>query len=398
MSLQVLQIINRVPWPVKDGGTLAHYNLLKGLYDNGCEVTVAALNTTKHHVDINRLPAHFTHLCKLYTTPIDNRVKPVDAFFNLFTQESYNIKRFISPAFEQQLINLVTQTPFDIILFDGLFIAPYMAKVRKHSNAKILLRQHNTEYLVWESLAAHTRQPLKKWYINLLAARLKTVETGLLNQADAVITLTGQDETSMRELGCTKPILVSPVGVEFKPAPPDTRVNPKAVFHLGAMDWMPNVQAMEWFLKEVWPLVISKHADAIFYMAGKKMPDSFKSFQSTNTQIVGEVADAQTFMADKQLMVVPLFAGSGIRVKILEGMSLGKTIVSTSLGVQGIGGTANQHYAVADTAAQFAQAIIHLIEHPEQALELGQQAKLYSQQTFDNNKVTREILDFVSKL
>lgn len=398
MSLQVLHIINRVPWPVKDGGTLAHYNLLKGLHAAGCKVTVAALNTTKHFTPINTLPAHFTDLCTLYTTPIDNRVKPVDAFLNLFTRESYNIKRFISAAFQEQLIQLVTQTPFDVILFDGLFIAPYLDEVRKHSKARIILRQHNTEYKVWETLATHTKQPLKKWYINLLASRLKQFETSVLNKVDALITLTAQDEADMRALGCNKPILVSPVGVEFKPIPADIPALPKSVFHLGAMDWMPNVQAMQWFLNNVWPLVVVQHPDAVFYMAGKKMPDSFNTYQSAHTQIVGEVADAQAFMADKQLMVVPLFAGSGIRVKILEGMGMGKTIISTTLGVQGIGGQINQHYAIADTATDFAQTIINLLNNPAQAQQLGEQAREFCSNTFDNHKVTHNILQFVAHL
>lgn len=398
MALQVLHIINRVPWPVKDGGTLAHYNLLKGMHDAGCKVTVAALNTHKHHVDVNTLPVYFTDLCNLYTTPIDNRVKPLDAFLNLFTQQSYNMQRFVSNTFEQQLVSLVTKQPFDLVIFDGLFITPYLQAVRAHTEAKIILRQHNTEYKVWESLAANTRQPIKKWYINLLAKRLKMVETSVLNQVDALITLTEQDKTDMRQLGCTKPILVSPVGVTFKTNTPAVSSNPKAVFHLGAMDWMPNVQAMEWFIKEVWPLVTHKHPDAIFYLAGKKMPDSFKAHQSAQLQVVGEVPDALAFMADKQLMVVPLFAGSGIRVKILEGMSLGKTIISTTLGVQGIGGKANQHYVIADTATDFAQTIIAQLENPAQAIQLGKQAQAYSQQTFDNNKVTQQILQFVAAL
>jgi polysaccharide biosynthesis protein PslH len=398
MPLQVLHIINRVPWPVKDGGTLAHYNLLKGLHDAGCQVTVAALNTSKHHVDVNALPVYFTDLCKLYTTPIDNRVKPLDAFLNLFTQQSYNMQRFVSNTFEQQLVSLVTKQPFDLVIFDGLFITPYLQAVRAHTQAKIILRQHNTEYKVWESLAANTRQPIKKRYINLLAKRLKMVETSVLNQVDALITLTEQDKTDLRQLGCTKPILVSPVGMEFKTNTAAVSSNPKAVFNLGAMDWMPNVQAMEWFIKEVWPIVTHKHPDAIFYLAGKKMPDSFKAHQSAQLQVVGEVPDALAFMADKQLMVVPLFAGSGIRVKILEGMSMGKTIISTTLGVQGIGGTANQHYVIADTATDFAQAIIAQLENPTQAIQLGKQAQAYSQQTFDNHKVTQQILQFVATL
>lgn len=394
MGLKILLLVNRVPWPVKDGGTLAHYNLLKGLSDAGCDITLAAMNTSKHHVDVNKLPATFTRLAKLHTAFVDNRVKALPAFINLFGKQSYNIQRFITPAYEQLLVDLLSKQQFDLILFDGLYTAPYIDVVRKHSQAKIWLRQHNVEYKIWESLVHQTKQLLKKNYVKLLTNRLKKFEQQVLPKFDAVIALTQKDITDMQALGCHQPMFVSPVGIDFKQTVSKVTVQPNSVFHLGAMDWQPNQQAMEWFVTEVWPLVIKQQPDAIFYMAGKKMPASFKKYQTSNIKIMGEVEDATVFMQSKQIMVVPLFAGSGIRVKILEGMSLGKAIVTTTLGVEGIDAQHKKHVLVADDASAFANAIVELLQNQTMAEQLGNEAKQLATDQYHNNKVITRLLNF----
>lgn len=394
MSLRVLVLVNRVPWPVKDGGTLAHYNLLHGLQQAQCQVTIAALNTSKHWVDVKSLPQSFNNLGTLHTTFVDNKVKPLAAFLNLFTKKSYHLQRFITPHFEQQLLDILKHHTFDLVIFDGLYTAPYVHLVRAHSQAKLWLRQHNVEYQIWETLAHQTKTPLKKWYINLLATRLKSFEQQVLNAFDAVVALTQNDLQQLQHMGCTKPMLVSPVGISFRQTVSQTKPQPYTVFHLGAMDWQPNQQAMQWFVTQVWPQVIAQVPQAIFYMAGKKMPDWFKQYQTKNIKIIGEVEDAVEFMQSKQIMIVPLFAGSGIRVKILEGMSVGKAIVSTALGAQGIDAVADKHLLLAENAHDFAQQIIKLLQQQALCNALSQQATELALQNYDNNKVTAKLLNF----
>lgn len=394
MAPRILLLVNRVPWPVKDGGTLAHYNLLKGLSDAGCDITLAAMNTSKHQVDVTKLPVSFTRLAKLHTAFVDNRVKAWPAFVNLFGKQSYNIQRFITPTYKQLLVDILTQQQFDLVLFDGLYTAPYVDVVRKHSKAKIWLRQHNVEYKIWETLANQTQQILKKNYVKLLTNRLKKFEQQVLPKFDAIIALTQKDVADMQALGCKQPMFISPVGIDFKQTVSKVVVQPKSVFHLGAMDWQPNQQSMEWFVKEVWPLVIKQQPDTIFYMAGKNMPTTFKKYQTQNIKILGEVEDATLFMQSKQIMVVPLFAGSGIRVKILEGLSLGKTIVTTKLGVEGIDAQHKQHLLVADDAQTFAASIVELLQDSALAEQLGDAAKQLATDQYHNNKVISRLLNF----
>lgn len=397
MSLRILHIMNRVPWPVKDGGTLACYNLLKGLHDAGCEVTLAAMNTSKHYTDVNALPEKFKRLADLHTSFVDNEVKPLKAFLNLFSNKSYNISRFITPGFEQLLGDILKNKEFDLVIFDGLFVAPYVDFVRSRTSAKLLLRQHNVEYKIWTTLADNTGSFLKRKYINLLASRLEVFEKQSLNRFDGIVALTRQDKADFEQMDCMKPIHVSPVGIELNNTVSKSKPLPKSVFHLGAMDWQPNQQSMQWFVEKVWPKVTQKDAGATFYMAGKKMPQEFEKYQSRSVKIVGEVDDAVSFMQTHQIMVVPLFAGSGIRVKILEGMALGKPIVTTSLGIRGIEHEAGKNVLIADTADEFCQCVEQLLNNPLLCDTLGAGARKLVEKEYGNKALIDKLLQFYNR-
>ena len=396
MSMRVLVLLNRIPWPIKDGGTLSHYNLIAGLYKQGCLLTIAAINTQKHFINPETLPHAFTKLGKLHTSYLDNRIKPIAAFRNLFSKKSYHIERFDDYKFANMLTNLLQNETFDWIICDGLYVTPYLSIIKKYSKAKVWLREHNIEFEIWETLALQTKLPIKRWYLKHLAQKLKNYELQILNEFDALIALTNYDKNRLVNLGCIKPILELPVGVELVRTQINAQPQPFSVFHLGAMDWQPNIQAVTWFVENVWSKVITKIPQAVFYIAGKNMPDSFAKYQSKSIKIIGEVDDAIAFMQSKQVMVVPLLAGSGIRVKILEGMSIGKAIVSTSLGAQGI--YTDNAILIADSASDFANCIVELLNNTEQAETLGANAKRIAFEKYDNNKVMEQLLNFYNTL
>ena len=392
---KILQILNRVPWPLKDGGALGYYNYIKGYHDAGCEVTVATLNTSKHFVNMNELPDAIKNIADWKTTEIDNRVKPFNAFLNLFSNRSYNIERFISEEFKLLLKKLLAEKEFDVIVFESLFVAPYFDIVAANSKALLVLRQHNVEYKIWETLAKEERNPLKKIYLNLLTSRLKKFEIAQLNRFDAVTTVTQHDAEDFKKMGCAKPIFSSPTGIELSRLTVDhSSLEKPSVFHIGSMEWMPNQQAILWFIKHVWEPVSEKYTSLKFYIAGRGMPESFLHLNEKNLVCVGEVADAKQFIQSKQIMIVPLFAGSGIRIKILEGMALGKAIISTSLGAQGIDVVNGKHLLIANTATEFIEAIVSLISNPQLVTDLGNNARKLIEEQYDNEQVIKRILAF----
>lgn len=393
--MRILQLMNRVPWPLKDGGSIGYYNFIKGYHLAGCSVDVAALNTSKHYVQMQPLPHELSDIAEWHTVDIDNRVKVVDAFMNLFSNQSYHVNRFVSADFERMLGQLLQNKQFDVIVLESIFTTPYIDCIRRYSKALIVLRHHNVEHQIWELLVGQTFNPVKRWYLLLLAKRLKKFEIKQLNAVDVCTCVTEQDAQTFRDLGCTLPMHVIPASVDddlldIKRQEPASA----SLFHIGSMEWEPNVQAVNWFIAEVWEKLSLNYPTLSFHIAGRGMPDDFKKLTKPNLFVEGEVENAVSFMLTKQIMVVPLFSGSGIRVKILEGMALGKVIVATSLGAQGIDCEHGKNILIADTADEFCQCIGQLLNNPLLCEALGNEARKLVSEKYSNTKITADVLTF----
>ncbi|UPT66207.1 MAG: glycosyltransferase family 4 protein [Sphingobacteriales bacterium JAD_PAG50586_3] len=178
----------------------------------------------------------------------------------------------------------------------------------------------------------------------------------------------------------------------------NTRANADTVFHLGSMDWMPNVEGIIWLIDKVWPLVTAEYPAAKLYLAGRNMPKSIYDKATASVFVDGAIDSPTEYIANKQIMVVPLFAGSGVRVKIIEGMALGKAIVATTVAVEGVNISNGNNIVVADSATDFANAIIHLLKHPETVTAIGTQAAEFIAQNYRTNVVIKKLEDFIQSV
>jgi glycosyltransferase involved in cell wall biosynthesis len=390
--------MNRVPWPLKDGGSIAMYNSLKAFRDAGCELTIAAMNTTKHFVPMDQLPAEVSVLGTWHTVPVDNRVKRGPALLSLIRGTSYHVERFMSGKYSALLKELLVHHTYDIVFFDSLFVAGYADEVRRQTGARLVLRQHNVESDIWKALAAGERSLLKKFYLQRLAAQLEKFEREALNKFDHVLAFTAGDERHMRDMGCHKPVTIAPVGIDTERLKPDhSKLQQGSYFHLGSMEWRPNLEAVEWFLDKVWMRVVGKHPRLRLVIAGRGMPAEMKTRVVQNVEMAGEVTDATTFMQRYEVMIVPLFSGSGIRVKILEGLALGKVIISTTLGAQGIAYEKNVHLFIADTAEEMLGVIDKLAANPQIAAAVGRTARKLAEEHYDNRRVIQRVLTAITQ-
>jgi glycosyltransferase involved in cell wall biosynthesis len=391
--MKMLFLINRVPWPLKDGGAIATYQHIRACADAGCDVTVLAFNTTKHF--ISALPEELIRNITWHTVNLDNRVTIWGALQAFIKNESYHASRFRNAAFATQLEQIIANLSLDVVVFESIFMAHYLPVVRKHTRATTVLRQHNVEWQIWSSLATQTHNPIKRLYLRVLAQQLKTFETAYLNAFDAIVPITHTDLHTFEKMGLAIPAHVHPVGVSVAALPPYQTDTP-VLFHLGSMEWRPNQEAIHWFIEKVWPQVHQVLPTLTCYIAGRGLSATLFSNQP-GIHIVGEVSDAAAFMHDKPIMVVPIFAGSGIRVKILEGMALGKAIVTTHMGIRGIAAQHNKHVLIADTPSEFAQAIIQLATQADMRKTIGKAAYIFACENYDLNKITAELLQFYTK-
>jgi glycosyltransferase involved in cell wall biosynthesis len=220
-----------------------------------------------------------------------------------------------------------------------------------------------------------------------------------LNIFDAMIPITKRDGDILSSLGCRLPVHVSPTGIntndfskyQAKPEFP-------SVFHIGALDWSPNQEGIDWFLKNVWKRLLVKYPTLKFYIAGRNAPDHIKNINESNVVFLGEVDDAYTFMESKAIMVVPLLSGSGMRIKIIEGMALRKSIVSTNIGAEGIGVSHEENILIADTPENFTAGIESLLNNFDKFEALGRNAEKFVEENYDNLSISKALTGFYKEL
>ena len=396
--MKILQVSHRVPYPLNEGGTIGIYNYTRGFAEAGHEVTIACLNGIKHEIDIEEATNELKKYATVYIFDIDTNVKPIPAFLNLFTKQSYNAIRFYNRNFEQFLVNLLNSETFDIIQVEGTFVAMYYDVLRKNSKASIILRQHNVEYQIWERLAINESNPIKKWYLKLLSKRLYNFEKEFVNKFDAVVPVTPDDGELFKKMGCIKPIFVSPAGIDTNYWQPSAKENPYHIFHLGSLEWMPNREAVLWFLKDVWPLIVNIDKRFHLFIAGKNMPESMKQLTIENVVMVGEVKDGADFVSDKAITVVPLLSGSGIRLKILEAMAASKLVISTTIGAQGIDYENRKNILIADRPEEFAAIFKQIALDANHYSKVSKNGFELIKSKYSNDAVIQNLLNFYKGL
>ncbi len=389
--MKVLIIGSRIPFPLHDGGAIATFNMLKGLSHCGIETTFISLNTHKHFVDDSTLKKEFPFLKALIPFKINTGISLWGAIKNLFGNSSYNIDRFYNTDFEQFIVQQIKNNAYDIIHFEGLFVAPYIAAVQLNCTTPTLLRQHNIEFQIWERLAANEKNPLKKWYLHLLATRIKQFELDVLPKFSKIVTIAHSDEVLIQQLTLLNHTQTIPGGFEINLSEASHGpLIPNSMYHIGSMEWLPNRQAMEWFYASVWPLVIKEMPFAKFYMAGKNMPLKYKEWESDNFHVLGQVKNAAEFANDKEILIVPLQSGSGIRMKMIEAMLQGKAVITTQIGAQGLPVINKVHCLIADTETDFSQAILALLRDEAFRKSIAEKGKSVMIEHFENTKISEQ--------
>ena len=374
------------------------HGITMGLLKAGHTVKVLAICTPKHPLDLQALPKDYREATGIEGIFTDTSINIVDAFADLVTADNYNISRFFSADMDIRLIRLLSAETFDVVLLESLFTTPYLPTIRRYSKARIVLRSHNLEHVIQERIASNERNPLKKPYRRFLARQLKDYETAVLDRVDGVAAITPADAAHFAAHGGGTPITVIPFGVDPKEYPATDPPGPPVFFHLGSMDWLPNEEGVRWLLANVWPKVLKAHPKAKLHLAGNKMPADLLALEMPGLRVNGRVPDADAYIGKRHVMLVPLFSGGGMRVKIIEGMAMGKCVISTALGAEGIGCTDGRDILLANSATAMAGLIGSIIEDPARARAIGASARELVKKHYANDRIVKDLTAFFGTL
>lgn len=361
--------------------------LAESLAGRGAEVEILSLNPRKHHAaPSGPLP--------VTAVDIDTGRVVAPLLRAWRARIPWIVARFISGDFATELDRALRRMRPDVVQIESPFLLPYAAQVRASSGAAVVLRSLNVEFRIWEGLAATQRGMFRRVAARAIAASLRPYELREMETLDGIVPISAGDASDFRDLGITRPMQVIPCSVTLPPLPAQ-RPEPGRVGFIGSLDFRPNQQAVQWILDELWPLVLQRVPDAQLSIAGSSAPGWLRRLAATSgVELRADVPDADAFVAGLSVFIAPLFAGGGMRIKVLDAMALGKAIVATPLGAGGIDARDGEHLLLADDAEAFAGAVSGLLRDPEAALRLGAAARAKIASSYDAGTIAETLLRF----
>ena len=371
----VLFLTQVLPYPLDAGPKVRAYYVLRYLAQHHDVTLVSFVRSTD-------TPAAMDHLrtyCRaLHVVPM-RRSKRTDAWFlvrSLLVQRPFMIERDASHAMNALLDEVTAQTgPFDAVHADQLWMAPYALRVKAQALSdpppRAILDQHNAVYMILRRLAAAERNPVKRMLLHHEAGKLAAFEVATCAAFDRVTWVTQEDHAAVQSVAVAPvrndavlPICGSPEDTPLVLRRPPAR----RITFLGGLHYPPNAQGVLWFAEQIFPQILAAQPDALLTIIGKQPPEALYTLgiPARSLDITGYVDDPTPYLAETAVFVVPLLAGGGMRVKIIDGWSWGLPIVSTRIGAEGIETVDNVNILLADTPADFSAAVITLLADPVQ--------------------------------
>ena len=380
-------------------------SLTRGLLDMGHQVKVVSIHTDKHPFLPDEIEPDYLAQTQFEVAYADTELNVRDALSHLVTGESYHLSRFLVPEMERTVEDALRAQVYDVVLLESLFTTAYIPAIRRLSDADLVLRAHNVEHALWDEVAADMTSRPKRWLLNRFKSKLQSEEIKVLAALDGVVTITGDDAAWFEEtLQNAHPaskcrVEVVPFGMDVD-GTPHAALNeaPTRALHLGAMDWAPNHQGVSWFVQDVWPLVRQALPEAQVALAGRNMGPEWTSDENAGVHVLGEVDDAAATYDTPSVVVVPLHAGSGMRIKIAEALAAGRPIVTTTKGMTGLPLEHKEHVMVADTAEHFAKALVELLSNGDKATAMGQRGRAWAQVNLQHRARAERLTAFLEEL
>lgn len=358
--MKIIQIAPRVPYPLTEGGSIGIFNITRQLRRNGAEILFTAV-TPQKDADV---PEELRRLCSdIFVARTDQRYGLSLGMRNVLSGVPINVQKYHSRKILSEILAHFSKTSVDIIHVDHLHMAYYGLALGRVKGAPVVLREHNFELKIMQRFAETSQNPLYRAYAGYQVSKFKKYEPAICAKMDKCVMITDEDRRRLLELQNGIDTTVIPAGVDTNFFVPDSAPGGEgSVAYIGSLDWLPNVEGIKWFIRDVFPMIVKVRPDVKFYIYGKNPSrELFKLSDGKHVFVEGFVDDVRDVFRKARVMVVPLRAGSGMRIKILEAMAAGKSLVTTSIGSEGIKCEDGKNIMIADGEQMFAKKVTELL-------------------------------------
>jgi glycosyltransferase involved in cell wall biosynthesis len=390
--MNVLLLTQVLPYPPDSGPKVKTWNVLKYLVERH-EVTLVSFVRG----DQSPYEAHLRQYCRaVHTVPMKRGVvrDGLAMVRSVLTGQPWMMVRDDRRAMRHLIDRLVAEQRFDVAHADQLNMGQYAQRV---PSAFKILDAHNALWLLYKRLWETMSPGMRKWLLGRDWRLLKAYEGRLVREFDAVLAVIHNDEAALREAaGEPVDILVIPITVDTAEVTPVARhADADHILHIGTMYWPPNIDAVRWFVDEIYPLIRQQRPDVVFDVVGARPSAELLALNDAGLgiNVTGYVEDPTPYQQCAAVMVVPLLAGGGMRVKILNAMAEGIPIVSTTLGYEGIEVTPGRDILVGDTPEAFAAEVIRVLGDPDLGRQLAANGRKLMQETYDYRNACRPLDD-----
>lgn len=311
----------------------------------------------------------------------------------VLTSRPYAVQRYEERKLKARLQAIALKNDYDLVICD--FLAPALNFLKIRFRCPTVLFQHNIESQIWKRLAEAEKSVLKRRYLHLQYRRMHAWEDRLSRLFTGVITVSPDDTRLARELYNLDNVLGDvPTGVDVNYFTPGKTASPPFTLgFLGSMDWMPNIDACQHFLDDIFPQVLASRPDCRLKIIGRNPPASLRDRASDKVIITGTVDDVRPHVQSCHAIVVPLRAGGGTRIKIYEAMAMGVPVISTRIGAEGLPVTHNSDILLADAPSDFAREILRLTSDPALAASIATQARSNVENRYSWTAATRTFMN-----
>jgi sugar transferase (PEP-CTERM/EpsH1 system associated) len=380
--MNVLMLTQVLPYPPDSGPKIKTYNVIKYLSQRHRVTLVSFVRG-----DQAEHARHLEKYCQaVHTVPIERGALRNAWYMGLsfLTGQPFMMIRDDRKAMRDLLDRLCAEQDFDVAHADQLNMCQYAQRV---PGAFKVLDAHNALWLLYKRLWETMSAGPQKWLLGRDWKLLQEYEGRQVREFDAVLAVSHEDQAALQRAAAQDTdITVIPIAVDVEEVQVVQRVqNPRHILHVGTMYWPPNIDAIEWFIEHIYPLVRQRRPDVQFDVVGSRPPASLLALNDAGLgiNVTGYVEDITPHLQRAGVMIVPLRAGGGMRVKILDALAQGMPIVSTTLGAEGIAVEPGRDLLIADTPEEFAQAILQLLDDPDLAARLGAAGRRLMEQTYD---------------
>lgn len=348
--------------PVHSGGDIRSYHIARRLAHNHELTFLSYYDGPQDAAYEGELARHFAGAVAVATGKSESSslARGMDYLTRIVSALPYAVGRFACAQIQQKLSQWFSERTFDVAVCDFLDAA---VNFPSQLTTPSVLFQHNVEAEIWRRHAMTESNPVKRRMYAIEAKKMLRYERQAVRRFHRVIAVSEHDRSLMETWVEGARITVVPTGVDLQQYRPDFTFRPQSalVMFVGAMDWEPNVDAMEYFCAEIWPLIVERNPNAKLRIVGRNPGERVRKLACASIEITGRVSSVAEHLREASVVVVPLRIGGGTRLKIYEAMAAGKAVVSTSVGAEGLDVQHGRDIVLADQPRSFADAVSELL-------------------------------------